>query len=528
MTSISSKHRHLISNNTHMSLQLYPLGRQDFSGIIKEGKVYVDKTMHAYNIIQRSKSNFLSKPRRFGKSLFISMLESLFLGKKELFKDTYIYDKWEFEEYPIIRISFSDIGYQTMGLQLAISTSLSKIATKYGIIIHSRENDIGYKFRELIESLYNKHQKEVVILIDEYDKPLIDYLDKEKIHKGVENRDILKSFYSVLKDAEPFIKLLFITGVSKFSKVSIFSDLNNLTDLSIAPAFNEICGISQKELEAYFPKELELYDKEKIKKWYNGYKWDINGSTLYNPYSLLSFFFNEGRYQNYWFTSGTPTFLMKLCRENHLYDFEEITLHQNDLGHFDIEDLQIEPVLFQTGYLTITGENSLTRNYILSFPNIEVKESYLRNLLDAYTGSHRIKSSKLLEDLLKSLQANDKNLMQNAINSAFAHIPYDLWQKENEQYYHAIVHLLFSLLNVYIFSEVHTKNGRADAVVIHENQIFCFEFKLNKSAQEAFDQIKIREYTYKFKDSKQPIHHIGINFNSDNRAVEEIIWEEMT
>ncbi|MEZ4987338.1 MAG: AAA family ATPase [Saprospiraceae bacterium] len=241
----------------------YPLGEQDFPSIRAAGKVYVDKTMYALHLIETSKSNFLSKPRRFGKSLFLSTLESIFLGKKELFEGLYIYDKWKFEEYPIIRISFSNIGYREMGLKQAINDDLDRIYLLYDLPLNKKV--ISQKFETLIKQLFGKFNKSVVILIDEYDKPLIDFLDKDKIEIAKENRDILKTFYSILKDAEPFIKLLFITGVSKFSKVSIFSDLNNLTDISTHIKFSEICGISQEELEENFVEELQIYDKEKIK-----------------------------------------------------------------------------------------------------------------------------------------------------------------------------------------------------------------------------------------------------------------------
>jgi hypothetical protein len=458
--------------------------------------------------------------------LFISTLETIFLGKKEYFNGMYIYDKWNFEEYPIIRISFSNIGHKTMGLSLSISSELSFIANKNQIELTFEKENIGNLFKELITKLFQKFNQKVVILIDEYDKPIIDYLNKDNIHQAKENREILKNFYSILKDAEPYVKLLFITGVTKFSKVSIFSDLNNLTDLSTHLQFNEICGISQKELEEYFPEELKVYDKEKIKIWYNGYKFHPKGLTVYNPFSLLNFFYSQGDFRNFWFNSGTPTFLMNLCKENHLYKFEEVNINSDDLGNFDLDNLKVIPILFQTGYLTIKNEG-MFNSYNLSFPNKEVKESYIRSLSDAYINSQIISSTNILQDLLKSFQNKDKELMQKAINNAFAHIPYDLWQKENEQYYHAIVHLLFSLLNVYIFSEVHTQTGRADAVVIHENGIYCFEFKLDQTAEKAIEQIKTKNYTERFKDSGRTIHHIGINFSSKNKSVETIIWETL-
>jgi hypothetical protein len=314
-----------------------------------------------------------------------------------------------------------------------------------------------------------------------------------------------------------------ITGVTKFSKVSIFSDLNNLTDISLDPDFNEVCGISQAELEKNFTEELKIYDREKIKNWYNGYKWDINGNTLYNPFSILTFFKNKGKFENYWYETGTPTFLMKMCREKHLYKFEEIVIHKTDLGNFDIENLEIIPLLFQTGYLTIKAENPILRNYTLDFPNDEVRESYLRNLADAYIHSNNLSSSSILENLLKFLKTKDKEIFQNALNLAFSQIPYSLWQKENEQYYHAIVHLLFSLLGVYIQSEVQTQKGRTDSIVMFENEVFIFEFKLNQSAEEAFFQIENKGYADKYKDSGMPIYKIGVNFSSEKKEVEEIM-----
>jgi len=504
-----------------MQTRNYPIGRQDFPGIRREGSVYVDKTLHVFNLITTSKYNFLSKPRRFGKSLLISTLETVFKGQKEFFEGLYIYDKWLFETYPVIRISFSNIGYREIGLETALKSELQKIAKSYEITL--AEDKVSQSLRELIIHLHIKFKKQVVLLIDEYDKPIIDYLDKENLNIAQQNRVVMKSFYSVLKDADPHLKFVLITGVSKFSKVSIFSDLNNLNDISISFQFNAICGISQKELEINFSEELKLVDKEKVKKWYNGYRWDIEGDTVYNPFSILNFFYNGGRFHNFWYTTGTPTFLMKMCRELHFYKFDDITINADELGNFDIENLKIEPILFQTGYLTILEYNPLFRTYKLGFPNQEVRESYLRNLTEAYIDSSSLKSSKILGDLTNALKNRDENLLKEAINNAFEQVPYGLWQKENEQYYHALVHLLFSLLGVYIFSEVQTKRGRTDSLVIFEGQVYCLEFKLDKSAQEAIDQINEMGYTSRFKG--QTIHQIGINFSSAQREVAEIIWQ---
>lgn len=359
----------------------YPIGKQDFPKLRNEGFVYVDKTKYALELAYLGGSYFLSKPRRFGKSLFLSTLESIFLGKKELFEDLYIYDKWQFEEYPIIRLDYTKIGYRDLGLKEALRRELLSIYDYYGI--ETKETVISQLLKNLIETLSKKYNKGVVILIDEYDKPLIDFIDKDNLHQAKENRDIFKDLYSVFKPLEKNIKFLLITGVSKFSKVSIFSDLNNLTDISTHKHFAEICGITQEELETNFTEELKLYDKEKIRDWYNGYKFNINGRKVYNPFSILNFFYGGGEYKNFWYATGTPTFLMKLCRERQLYDFESVKLNKGDLGNFDIENLKIEPLLFQTGYLTIVEEDALFDEFTLTFPNKEVKSSYIRNLLEA-------------------------------------------------------------------------------------------------------------------------------------------------
>ena len=506
-----------------MSIQKYPIGHQDFAKIITEDFVYVDKTQFVHRLADRGGYYFLSRPRRFGKSLLISTLDYLFKGKKELFEGLYIYDQWEFEEYPIIKISFSRLPYENNNLAPALINELSAIASSYSLSIE-KNSFVKDVFEKLIRDLNQKFNQKVVVLIDEYDKPLIDYLDKENLHKAIENRSVLKSFYSVLKDADPHLKMVFITGVSKFSQVSIFSDLNNLNDLSLQAAYNEVCGISQDELERYFPEELETFDKRKIKEWYNGYKWDENANTVYNPFSILSFFNNGGKYINYWYTTGTPTFLMKMSREERFYKFGNTKFDLNDLQNFDIENIRLLPVLFQTGYLTIKDYDPIFNNVILDFPNREVKESYVRGLADMYIQSSHAPAKAIINDIIEALTAESTKELTNVFNKTFAQIPYDLWQKENEHFYHAIIHLLFSLMGFYIESEVHTQNGRADAIVHYQDHIYCLEFKLDKSAEEAIQQINERGYLDKYADSNKTLHKIGINFSSKEKKVEGIVW----
>jgi len=509
-----------------MAIQKYPIGLQDFGGIRNNGFVYVDKTPYIHQLISSYKYYFLSRPRRFGKSLLISTLECVFKGDKGLFDGLYIYDKWTFESYPIIRISFSNIGYRTMGLLNAIANELQIIAEKNQLSLHSDRLDIANVFKELIEKLHAKYNKQVVILIDEYDKPIIDYLDKNNIHVAQENRSVMKTFYSILKDADPHLKFVFITGVSKFSQVSIFSDLNNLHDITLKRDYNEICGISQNELAQYFPKELEVYDKEKIRLWYNGYRWHIDGSKMYNPFSLLSFF-TDGDYRNYWYATGTPTFLMVLSEELGLYEMKNMMATSAVLSSYDPEKLQLIPLLFQTGYLTISKYDSILHVYHLDFPNQEVRSAYNEGLLETFTHHSEPHVPYAMTYLLTSLKEKNPSLLEKTINEIFVHIPYDKWRDRTENFYHAIIHLLFSLLGVYIHSEVHTKDGRADAIILHEDHVYCLEFKLDKTAESAIQQVKDKRYLDAYRNKASHFHIIGINFDSEKRKVDGLIWEEI-
>ena len=508
-----------------MSIQKYPIGHQDFKKIREGDFVYVDKTLFVHKMVDKGGYYFLSRPRRFGKSLMVSTLDYLFQGQKELFEGLFIYDKWEFEAYPIIKIQFASIGYRTSTLTYALSAALDDHAKHYGLKFEKTEDQIDVKFSELIKKLYQLYNKKVVILIDEYDKPIIDYLDKENLHKAKENKGVMKSFYSILKDADPYLQLVFITGISKFSQVSIFSDLNNLYDLSLVPEYNEICGMSQKDLETYFPKEMQTFDREKVKEWYNGYRWYAGGVSVYNPFSILNFF-SDGQFRNYWFSTGSPTFLLELSKSQKLYDVSGMELTGFNLTNFDLDRLEVHPILFQTGYITITGYDPERDRYTLDYPNREVKNSYLLYLTQAYMDAPSHRASNIPFEMEDALKEHNPPKLQKAINEAFSYIPYDLWQKDNEHFYHAIVHLLFSLLGVYIHSEVHTKDGRADAIIDIKDGVFCLEFKLDSSAQEAIDQIRSKGYLDRFAASGKARYAIGINFSGEKR-VGEILWEEV-
>ncbi len=504
-------------------IQKYPVGIQDFEKLRRENFLYVDKTDFVYRMANIGGYYFLSRPRRFGKSLFISTLECLFLAKKELFKGLYIEDKWNWEQtFPIIRISFSNIGHKSLGLKEAIDTRLDEIAKEYGIGLSAKT--IDQKFKELIVSLSTSRGK-VVVLIDEYDRPIIDYLGEDTA-KAIENRDIMKVFYSILKDADPHLKLVFITGVSKFSRVSIFSDLNNLQDLTTNKFFAGCCGITEQELVSYFAQELEETNKERIKEWYNGYSWDVK-TSVYNPYSLLSFFVQGYDFKNYWFDTGTPTFLIRLAKQIHLYDFENRETSLSHLNSYDLERLELIPLMFQTGYLTFKSYDEEGDIYTLGFPNKEVKKSYLEVLLDAVREYPSDQGVVLVNELRKTLLAGNIDKLESILNSLFKSLPYELWQKENEHFYHAIIHLAFTLLGVYVQSEVQTSDGRMDALVWMKEYIYCFEFKLDGSAEEALAQIKDKGYLQPFAQEDKKRIAVGINFSTEKKKVEALKWEEI-
>lgn len=361
-----------------------PLGQQDFAGIIEEGSVYVDKTEQIYSLLT-NKYYFLSRPRRFGKSLLISTLYELFKGRKELFKDLWIYDKIEWKQHPVIHISFNTLSYKEKGLRTVLEEKLDEIAKTYNIL----QEKTGYsdKFEELIRKL--SEEEKVVILIDEYDKPLIDFVDD--IEQAKENRDILKNFYSVIKNSDPYIRFLFITGVSKFSQVSIFSDLNNLEDITLSDEFSTIAGITEEEVHNNLADYLERLKKKYAKYFsdveqhmrdeYLGYSWD--GITqLYNPFVLLTLFKSQ-RFGDHWFQTGSPTFLMKLIKKRNYsaFDLENRTVSETAFNKYDIENLDLVPLLFQTGYLTIKQVNPKRHTYRLGYPNNEVARAFSIHLL---------------------------------------------------------------------------------------------------------------------------------------------------
>jgi Predicted AAA-ATPase/PD-(D/E)XK nuclease superfamily len=517
-------------------MQKYPIGIQNFQKLREGGFVYVDKTQHIYNLTQQAGYYFFSRPRRFGKSLLISTLQVLYEGRKALFDGLWIADKWDFEQTnPTIVIYFNQMSLYDAGLAKSLLDTLQEQAVKHQITLESDE--ISRKFQELIQKLHYKTGRKVVVLIDEYDKPIVDYL--EELETAEINRKILKSFYGILKPADEHLEFVLLTGVSKFAKVSIFSDLNNLNDISLDKKYASLVGITQTELETVFSAELEALPIEigiskesflaKIKHWYNGYSWDKSTNRLpirvYNPFSILRFFGTNGDFQNYWFSTGTPTWLVKQLKDKNVYDVKNIIVPEEDLDSFDIHNLQPITLLFQTGYLTIVSYNKEDYLYTLDYPNEEVRMALNQYLLNAFRYDKSGSPLPMVVQLRNALQTNDIATAIEIINTIFSTLPYDLWQRENERFYHALIHLTFTLLGVYVQSEVHTARGRCDVVVHTKDYIYAFEFKLDKTAQAALAQIEDKGYLnpYRNQTDKQLIA-VGVNFSTELKAVES--WLE--
>jgi hypothetical protein len=517
-----------------MSKTFLPIGVQTFKKIREGNYIYVDKTQWVYELAINEGHNFLSRPRRFGKSLFLNTLKELFLGNRELFKGLWVEDQWDWaQKSPVIHFSFANMPYKSIGLEQGILNALDDAAKVYAIEFD--RTDMQSKFKELLEKLYAKHGQ-VVLLIDEYDKPIIDFLEAIKIPQAKDNQGVMKTFYSVLKDAEPFLRLTFITGVSKFSKVSIFSDLNHLNDLTLDKRFATAFGYTQMELEAHFEPQLssiqerlklnrtELLDKMKAR--YNGFSWD-GIHTVYNPFGTLNFLEKEV-FRNFWFSTGTPTFLTELMSQEVNFEYENIATNVLRLEKYDLDNLDIVALMFQTGYLTITEHDPMTDDIVLNYPNLEIKESLYVFMLDAIRHRKSNDSAQeLVKDMNRAFRANNLMRVRELLDLMLGDLPYNLYEKDDrrsERFFHSIIHLTFRYLGIYVESEVSTARGRADSVVQTPTHVYIFEFKHKSTAEDAFQQILDKGYAKKYKGSGKTIVGIGVNFDKSKREIDG--WKE--
>lgn len=504
-----------------------PVGVQSFGKMIRQGYIYVDKTQYIYNMLSSgSQYYFLSRPRRFGKSLLISTLKELFNGNRELFEGLWIHDKVEWTTYPVIHIDFSNLNYETPDqLKNSLSRMLDRCAEEYKVSI-DRDSDYKLKFAELIRNLSAINP--VVILVDEYDKPIIDMVDRRDV--ALMNRDILRNFYSTIKGSDEYLRFAFLTGVSKFSRVSVFSGLNNLRDITLSKEFSTLLGYSEEEIHHYFQDRIEVASEhlnaepealmKTIAGWYDGYSWD-GDRFVYNPFSMLNFF-QEFRFDNYWFSSGTPSMLVKLIADNNIPipTLEDMVANSTVLDSFDIENMEVASLLFQTGYLTIKKTSGPPDNRIfhLSFPNREVKESFHQHLLKDFTHQQLSQSLRILTQLKRTLNEDNLEEFFGTITSLFSSIPYNIFIARKEAYYHTVIYLALTLLEAEIHAEVQTNNGRLDAVIHTDTSIYIMEFKIDSPTQ-ALSQIKEKQYHQKYLPTSKEIKLVGVGFNPNTRNI---------
>lgn len=506
-----------------------PLGIQSFEKLREGDYLYIDKTESIYNLVTQGSAYFLSRPRRFGKSLLVSTLCELFAGNKSLFSDTWIVDRWDWNvTYPVVHLDFSKIAYKTMSLEAALCDAVDECAAKYAISL--KKTYASGKLMELIEQLSLRNQ--VAVLIDEYDKPIIDYIDDEA--KLKENREIIRNFFSILKGSDPYIRFLFLTGVSKFTKVSVFSDINHLTDLTFNRFFSTMLGYTLDEVKQYFGNRISSLSELlgtpedklllQIKEWYNGYSWD-GYTRVCNPFSVLSFF-ASGEFRDYWFETGTPSYLIKLLRTNRYspQDLDNSVVGLEVFSKYDLPTIDIKSLFVETGYLTIK-ERISQHELLLAYPNREVAQSMNSHILSDFVYSTPVESNALLSNMRRALQSNDLTSFERYFQAIWPGLTYHQIEM-SEAYFHSIFFLLVKLLGFYIESEVLTNFGRIDCVIKTDLHIYVIEFKKGTS-KTALSQIKDRDYHQKYLTDGRPITLLGIGFNHKTRKVSKMAVERV-
>jgi len=513
-----------------------PIGYSTLENIVNENCVYVDKTRMVRDLVYNGSYYFLSRLRRFGKSLFIDTLKQAFLGNKQLFNGLYLENNWACNvKYPVIHISFAkNTAYESeINLLKMIDKALYEHAKLYEVEL-SDNDSYNLKFDSLIKQIALKVKQKVVILIDEYDKPILDVI--EDIEKARINKEILKGLYSCIKDNDQYLKFVFLTGVTKFNKVSLFSGLNNLYDISLDCKYADICGYTQSELEISFASYLQNVDRSELKHWYNGYNFaGSEEQKVYNPFDVLLFINRNCKYYPYWFETATPTFLIKLLQEKKYYipDLENIEIIQDMLGNFDIDSISLIVLLFQTGHLTIDKEVTYGAQslYQLKFPNHEVKISL--NTKIAEIGTTPEQTSKNIRDLYNALRKDNLDVLKQTIYSLFASIPHDWYRNNNinnyEGFYASIVYSYLAALGYDVIAEDTTNYGKIDLTVKFREKILIIEFKVVEytDTTNALEQIKQKCYYEKYLALNQPIYLVGISFSKQNRNVVGFDWEKL-
>ena len=506
-----------------MARRRLPIGMQTFREVREQDCYYVDKTGYARRLLDEGKHYFLSRPRRFGKSLFLDTLKELFEGNEPLFEGLAVRNGWDWSvRHPVLRLDFSSGHYRgSDDLWIELAAQLEILEEEAGIVGRP-DAPASVRFRHLIRGLHRRSGQPVVVLVDEYDKPILDALDVPDIAGA--NRDFLRGLYATVKFSDADIRFTFITGVSKFSKVSLFSGLNNLNDITLDPHYSAICGYTDGDLDDVFAAELPSLDRDRIREWYNGYSW-LGDERVYNPYDIL-LLFDKRKFLPHWFETGTPTFLVRtlLDRRVRTTALDNMVGSSDLLSTFDVDDMATEALLFQTGYLTITGEEDLGGKilYRLGYPNREVRQSLNERLLRALSPDPSRQGERDIR-LYELLQANDFAGIREFFEAFFAAIPYE-WHTKNdianyEGYYASVFYSHFAALGLDVTVEDSGGSGRLDMAVRFNGNVYLLEFKVLERAGEgaAMAQLKERRYADKYRGLEQPIHLIAVEFSSATR-----------
>lgn len=513
------------------AVQKLPIGIQDFESLRKDGFLYVDKTRLIYKLVSEGRYYFLSRPRRFGKSLLISTLKAYFQGKKELFKGLAIEQmEKDWTEYPVLHLDLNTERYDSVEvLESRLNLFLSGAEALYGV--NPNEKMFGQRFEGVIRRAYEKTGQRVVILVDEYDKPLLQAIGNDELQD--QYRGILKGFYGALKSMDGCIKFAILTGVTKFGKVSVFSDLNHLDDISMSLRYYDICGVTEEELLSCFRPSIEALAAsqnqtveesiETLRVRYDGYHFMENAKGVYNPFSLLNTL-SKQKYGSYWFETGTPTYLVDLL-QLHDYNLEMMSQVETDeetLNSVDANSTDPIPVIYQSGYLTIKDFDSEFQMYTLGFPNKEVEEGFTRFLLPCYTSVRKGQTAFDIKNFVQDVRKGNTEQFLKRLCALFADTPYELI-KNLENHYQNVLWLLFKLLGFHVQAEYHTSEGRIDLVLQSPKFCYVMEFKLDGTAEEALAQIEDKHYTLPFDTTGRQIIRIGMNFDSNTRNIEKWI-----
>ncbi len=508
----------------------YPIGIQNFGEIRRDGYAYVDKTALMYKLVSEGKYYFLSRPRRFGKSLFLSTLEAYFEGQKELFEGLAVSQlEKEWVKHPILHLDLNTEKYDTKeALENKLRSFLALWEGKYQVL-NDKQQSLGIRFEDLIRNIFEKTGLRVVILIDEYDKPMLQAIGNDALQ--TEYRNTLKAFYGALKSCDRYIRFAFLTGVTKFGKVSVFSDLNNLIDISLDQRYATICGMTEEEIHANFDEGVGLLAEAngmtqeecyaRLKRDFDGYHFTIGSPGMYNPFSMLNTLASQ-QFRDYWFETGTPSFLVYQLKKTG-YPLESMTteeLSTDTLNSIDIMDENPLPLLYQSGYLTLKSYNQEFDEYQLGFPNREVEQGFIKYLYPFYTPKVQDKGTFAISNFVKAIRKGDAEGFMRRLENFFANGDYQV-MGDLELYFQNTLYVFFRLMGFYVEVERHTTDGRMDILMQTPQYIYILELKLDKSADEALAQIEAKGYAKPFADDARQLFKMGINFSTSTRRIDD-------